>query len=181
MIHHVHTRVERSHQSKYQEVSEILENVTNTLGTSFAYLQLDQVFQANLNFVSSLSVYPIILIIAISIIAILSLYNYQKSGIMEKAQDFLIMRAIGSKSNSLKKILFMESIFVLVPSLLLGLGIGMIVNSLFLTTQVYLPSLSVPFFLFLFLFLIFMIFNFLSLYPIIKKINKFSIKDFSLY
>ncbi|MFX0037747.1 MAG: FtsX-like permease family protein [Candidatus Heimdallarchaeota archaeon] len=166
---------------KYQEVSETIANVTNVLGQNFTYLRLDQVFQANLNFVSSLSVYPILLIIIISIIAILSIYNYQKSGIMEKAQDFLIMRAIGSKTSSLKKILFMESFFVLFPSLLLSLGIGMIINSLFLSKQVYLPPLIVPFVFFLFLFLIFMIFNFLSLFPIIKKINKFSIKDFSLY
>ncbi len=165
----------------YDGISETLENVTNTLGEKFTHLRLDQVFQANINFVSFLSIYPIILIMVISTIAILSLYNYQKSGILEKAQDFLIMRAIGSKTRSLKKILFMESIFVIFPSLLLSLAIGMIVNSLFLFKQVYLPPLYIPFIFFVVLFLIFMIFNFLSLIPIIKKINKFSIKDFSLY
>ncbi|MFX0022656.1 MAG: FtsX-like permease family protein [Candidatus Hermodarchaeota archaeon] len=165
----------------YEGMSEILENVTNSIGEKFTHLRLDQAFQANLNFVSSLSVYPIILIIVISTIAILSLYNYQKSGILEKAQDFLIMRAIGSKTRSLKKILFTESMFVIFPSLLLSLAIGMIVNSLFLFRQVYLPPLYIPFLFFLVLFLIFMVFNFLSLFPIIKKVNKFSIKDFSLY
>jgi ABC-type antimicrobial peptide transport system permease subunit len=165
----------------YEGLSETLENVTNAIGEKFTFLRLDQVFQTNLNFVSSLSVYPIILIMVISIIAILSLYNYQKSGILEKAQDFLIMRAIGSKTKSLKKILFIESIFVLIPSLLLSLGIGMIIDSLFLFKQTYLPPLYIPFLFFLILFIIFMIFNFLSLFPIIKKINKFSIKDFSLY
>ena len=165
----------------YEGLSETLENVTNAIGEKFTFLRLDQVFQTNLNFVSSLSVYPIILIMVISTIAILSLYNYQKSGILEKAQDFLIMRAIGSKTKSLKKILFMESILVLIPSLFLSLGIGMIINSLFLFKQTYLPPLYIPFLFFLILFIIFMIFNFLSLFPIIKKINKFSIKDFSLY
>lgn len=165
----------------YQEIHEIIGNVTNSLGADFTYLRLDQVFHQNLTFVSFMSVYPIILILVISIIAILSLYNYQKSGIMEKAQDFLIMRAIGSKTRSLKKILFIESLFVLIPSLLLSLGIGMIINSLFLFEQVSLPPLFIPFTFFVFLFLIFMIFNFLSLFPIIRKINKFSIKDFSLY
>jgi len=165
----------------YQGIYETLENVTNTIGENFTYLRLDQVFQENLTFVSFLSIYPILLIIVISTIAILSLYNYQKSAIMEKAQDFLIMRAIGSKTRSLKKILFMESIFVLFPSLLLSLGIGMIISSLFLFEQVYLPPLYIPFIFFLFLCFLFMIFNFLSLFPIIKKINKFSIKDFSMY
>ena len=165
----------------YEGLKDHFENVTQSLGVKFSYLRLDQVFQENLTFVGNLTIYPIILIIVISIIAILSLYNYQKSGIMEKAQDFLIMRSIGSKTRSLKKILFMESLFVLVPSLLLSLGIGMIINSLFLFRQVYLPSLYIPFIYFLLLFSIFMIFNFLSLFPIIKKINRFSIKDFNLY
>jgi len=165
----------------YEGIKDHFENVTQTLGENFSYLRLDQVFQENLTFVGNLTIYPIILIIVISIIAILSLFNYQKSGIMEKAQDFLIMRSIGSKTRSLKKILFMESFFVSVPSLSLSLGIGMIVNSLFLFKQVYLPPLYIPFILFLFLFSIFMIFNFLSLFPIIKKINNFSIKDFNLY
>ncbi len=165
----------------FEGIRETLDNVTNSIGEKFTYLRLDQVFQANLNFVSSLSIYPIILIMLISTIAILSLYNYQKSGILEKAQDFLIMRAIGSKTRSLKKILFLESVFVIFPSLILSLGIGMIVNSLFLFEQIYLPPLYVPFLFFIVLFLIFMIFNFLSLIPILKKINKFSIKDFSLY
>lgn len=165
----------------YQGINETLENVTNTIGENFTYLRLDQIFRENLTFVSFLSIYPILLIIVISTIAILSLYNYQKSAIMEKAQDFLIMRAIGSKTRSLKKILFMESIFVLFPSLLLSLGIGMMVSSLFLFEQVYLPPLYVPFIFFIFLCFLFMIFNFLSLFPIIKKINKFSIKDFSMY
>ncbi|MFW9973107.1 MAG: ABC transporter permease, partial [Candidatus Odinarchaeota archaeon] len=165
----------------YQGIIDTLDNVTNSIGEDFAYLTLDNVFQENLIFVSSLSTYPMILIIVISIIAILSIYNYQKSGLMEKAQDFLIMRAIGSKTRSLKKILFMESIFVIIPSLLLSLGIGMILNSLFLFERVFLPPLYIPFIILLFLFIIFTFFNFLSLFPIIKKINKFSIKDFSLY
>jgi ABC-type antimicrobial peptide transport system permease subunit len=165
----------------YQGIIDTLDNFTASLGQEFTYLKLDQVFQENLSFLSFLSIYPILLITAISAVAILSLYNYQKSGIMEKAQDFLIMRAIGSKNRSLKRILFIESIFVLIPSLLLSLGIGMIINSLFLFEQVYLPPLYVPFIFFLILIIIFMIFNFLSLFPIMKKINKFSIKDFSLY
>ncbi|MFX1385792.1 MAG: FtsX-like permease family protein [Promethearchaeota archaeon] len=165
----------------YEGIKDTLENVTQIIGENFTYLTLDQVFQENLTFVRNLSIYPIILIFVISIIAILSLYNYQKSGIMEKAQDFLIMRAIGSKTKSLKKILFIESIFVLIPSLSLSLGIGMIIISLFLFKQVYLPPWYIPFIYFLFLLFIFMIFNLLSLVPIIKQINNFSIKDFEMY
>ncbi|UCD01501.1 MAG: FtsX-like permease family protein [Promethearchaeota archaeon] len=165
----------------YEGIKEDLNNITNTIGENFTYLKLDDIFHDNLNFLSNLSIYPLFLIIFVSMLAIISLYNYQKAGIMEKAKDFLIMRAIGSKTRSLKKILFLESLFVLIPSLLLSLGIGMIINSLFLFGRVYLPPLYIPFIVFLILFIIFMISNFLSLFPIIKKINHFSIKDFSMY
>jgi ABC-type antimicrobial peptide transport system permease subunit len=165
----------------YNEILEDLNNVTNAIGESFTFLKLDQIFNQNLDFLNYLSIYPTFMVILISILAILSLYNYQKSGIMEKAKDFLIMRAIGSKTRSLKKILFMESLFVLIPSLVLSLALGMIINSIFLLSRVYLPPLYIPFMLFIFLFVVFLIFNFLSLFPIIKKFNNFSIKDFNMY
>ncbi|TKJ22664.1 MAG: hypothetical protein CEE43_05390 [Promethearchaeota archaeon Loki_b32] len=165
----------------YNGIKDELDNITQKIGENFTHLRLDNIFQDNMEYLGNLSIYPMLLMIIISIIAIFSLYNYQKAGIMEKAKDFLIMRAIGSKTKSIKKILFLESTFVLMPSLLLSLAIGMIINSLFLFDRVYLPPLYIPFVLFLFLFFIFIIFNFLSLFPLLKKINNFSIKDFSMY
>jgi len=165
----------------YNIIRNIIENVTNSIGENFTFLKLDETFQSNLNYLNNLSIYPISLILVISIVTILSLYNYQKAGIMEKAKDFLIMRAVGSKTRSIKKILFLESLFILLPSLLTSLAIGMIINSLFLFNRVYLPPLYIPFMVFMILFVIFIIFNFLSLFPIIKKINNFSIKDFNMY
>ncbi len=165
----------------YDTIRDSLENISSNIGENFTYLKLDDVFHINLDFLNNLSLYPMILILVISILSILSLYNYQKAGIMEKAKDFLIMRAIGSKTRSLKKILFLESSFILLPSLIVSLGIGMIINSLFLFSRVFLPPLYIPFIFFLVLFTIFIIFNFLSLFPIIKKINNFSIKDFTMY
>ncbi|MFX0104794.1 MAG: FtsX-like permease family protein [Candidatus Hodarchaeota archaeon] len=165
----------------YNQLREDLNNITNAIGEKFTYLKLEEIFYENLGFLSNLSIYPMVMVILISIISILSLYNYQKAGIMEKAKDFLIMRAIGSKTRSLKIILFTESLFVLIPALLLSLGIGMIINSLFLFGRVYLPPLYIPFIVLLIIFLIFMISNFFSLFPIIRKINHFSIKDFSMY
>ncbi len=165
----------------YHQIKEEIESISKNLGVNFSHLRLDHVFQDNLKFLSNLSMYPIFLIIVMSVLAILSLYNYQKAGIMEKSKDFLIMRAIGSKIRSLKKILFIESLFVIIPSLLLSLGIGMVLNSIFLFDRVYLPSLYIPFTLFIVLFVILIIFNFLSLIPIIKKIKDFTIKDFNIY
>ncbi|HEC37550.1 MAG TPA: FtsX-like permease family protein [bacterium] len=100
---------------------------------------------------------------------------------MEKARDFLIMRAIGSKNKSLKRILFLESLFIIIPSLLISLGIGMILNSSVLFARVSLPPVFIPITLFGVLLAIFIFFNYLSLLPIMKKINRFSIKDFEIY
>lgn len=171
----------RLYDNNFNGIQEELNNITNKLGINFSYLKLDDVFNDNLNFLSYLSLYPIILIIIISGLAILSLFNYQKAGIIEKSKDFLIMRAIGSKISSIRKILFAESVFIILPSLLLSLGIGMILNTNFLLSRVYLPPFYIPLIFFIIILGTFMIFNFLSLIPIIKKINYFNIKDFNIY
>ncbi|MHA2269871.1 MAG: FtsX-like permease family protein [Promethearchaeota archaeon] len=165
----------------YEEISSDLNNISVTLGDNFTHLRLDSAFEKNINFISNLSLYPMFLIIVIAVLAVLSLYNYQKGGIIEKARDFLIMRAIGAKNKSLKRILFFESLFVIVPSLLISLSIGMILNSIIIFGRVYLPPIYIPFTVFIIIFLILLLFNFLSLIPIMKKINRFSIKDFDVY
>ncbi|MFX1256379.1 MAG: FtsX-like permease family protein [Promethearchaeota archaeon] len=167
---------------KYDDIKDKLKDIIEeNLGEDFTFQLLDKIFEKNLNSLSTLSLYPIFLIIIIAAISILSLYNYQKAGLIEKAKDFLIMRAIGSKRKSLKRILLLEAFFVIIPSLLLSLGIGMILNSVFLIERVYLPPIYVPFIGIALLFGILIIFNYLSIIPILKKIEKFSIKDFEIY
>lgn len=165
----------------YEEVKNELDNISLTLGTNFTHLKLDATFRKNLSFMSNLSLYPMFLIVVIAILAVLALYNYQKGGIIEKARDFLIMRAVGAKNKSLKRILFFESLFVIIPSLLISLSIGMILNSVIIFGRVYLPPLYIPLTIFTIIMVVFIIFNYLSLIPIMRKINKFSIKDFDLY
>ncbi|MFW9895000.1 MAG: FtsX-like permease family protein [Candidatus Thorarchaeota archaeon] len=165
----------------YEEVKPELDNLTATLGGNFTHLRLDGVFEINLRFISNLSLYPMFLIVMIAILAILSLYNYQKGGIIEKAKDFLIMRAIGAKNKSLKRVLFFESLFIIIPSLLISLGVGMILNSIVIFGRVLLPPIYIPFAVFLITLSVLILFNFLSLIPIMRKINKFSIKDFDIY
>ena len=155
--------------------------INNSLGQGFSYLQLDPIFEKNLNFVSNLGFFPTILIVIMSFVAILSLYNYQKGGIMEKVKDFLVMRAIGAKSKIIRKVLFLEAMYVIIPSLGVSLGVGMILNSIFIFERVYLPNILVPFLFIIILFLAYGLFNTLSLYPIMKKLRKFTIKDFEMY
>lgn len=165
----------------YNMIKDDLINISNNLGSDFIHLKLDAIFKQNLDFLFNLSLLPIILIIILAFITILILYFYQRGGIMQKAKDFLIMKALGSKNKSLKKILFLESLFIIIPALLLSLGIGMLINSIFLFERVYLPPLYLPFILLSFLFVAFIVFNILSLIPVMKKIGKFNIKDFNLY
>ena len=169
-------------RNAYSDIKDELKNLIKVrLGSEFTCKNLDEIFEQNLNYLSSLTLYPIVLIILMAIISILSLYNYQKAGLVEKAKDFLIMRALGSKKKSLKRILFLESLFVIVPSLLLSLALGMLINSIILFDRAYLPPLYFPFIGISILFGVMIIFNLLSLIPIMKKIDSFSIKDFDLY
>jgi ABC-type antimicrobial peptide transport system permease subunit len=167
------------------EYDSVINNIeliiSGNLGDNFIYINLNQTFDENLQFLDNLTLYPAFLIIIMAVISILSLYNYQKGSIIDKAKDFLIMKAVGSKYKNIKKILFLEALYVIIPSLFLSLGIGMILNSLVLFGRVSLPHISTPFIIISLLFVAFLIFNYLSLFPILRKIKKFTIKDFDIY
>lgn len=162
-------------------INNINETIKNKLGTNFTLLVLDGIFNANLNLVYTISQYPAFLIVILAVVGILSLYNYQKGGVIEKARDLLIMRSIGAKKKSLRRMINFEGLYVIIPSILLSLSIGMIFNSIVLFDRVYLPPLYVPFVIVSILLISSIIFNYLSLIPIMRKINRFSIKDFDLY
>lgn len=167
---------------EYNNIKGTIESiVNNNLGLNYSVISLSQTFESNYAFLNSLTFYPSLIIIMMAIISILSLYNYQKGSILEKAKDFLIMRAIGSKYKSIKRILFLEALYILIPSILLSLGIGMILNSTILLYRAYLPHISIPFILGGILFAAFLVFNYLSLFPILRRIKKFTIKDFEMY
>ncbi|MFX0071243.1 MAG: FtsX-like permease family protein [Candidatus Hermodarchaeota archaeon] len=166
----------------YKDIkNDLKEIIKDNLGSDFTFYYLDRIFKKNLDYLSNLTLYPIILIIIMGIVAVLSLYNYQKAGLVEKAKDFLIMRALGTKRKSIKRILFFESLFVIVPSILLSLSIGMILNTTILLERAYLPPLYVPFIGIGILFVLMTVFNSLSLIPIIKKIDQFNIRDMKMY
>ncbi len=167
---------------EYNNIIGTIESIINaSLGENFGFVNLNQVFENNYDFLNNLTLYPTLIIIMMAIISIVSLYNYQKGNILEKAKDFLIMRAVGSKYKSIKRILFLEALYILIPSLLLSLGIGMILNSTILLNRAYLPHIAIPFVIAGILFIAFLIFNYLSLFPILRRIKKFTIKDFDMY
>jgi len=162
-------------------IGEIKLIIQGNLGENFSFVNLNQTFENNYSYLEILTFYPSLLIIMMAIISIFALYNYQKGNVLEKAKDFLIMRAVGAKYKSIKKILFLEAFYMIVPSLLLSMGAGMIINSLVLFDRVYLPNISLPFIIIGLLFIAFLAFNYISLFPILSKIKKFSIKDFDIF
>ena len=167
---------------EYSNVIGDIELIINgNLGSNFSFVNLNQTFKNNYEFLNNLTFYPTLIIIMMAVISIISLYNYQKGNILEKAKDFLIMRAVGSQNKSIKRILFLEAVYIIIPSLLLSLAIGMILNSVILLNRAYLPHISIPFIIGGILFVVFLIFNYLTLFPILRKIKKFTIKDFDMY
>ena len=168
--------------SEYNNVIGDIELIVQgNLGENFSFINLNQTFENNYSYLELLALYPSLIIIMMAIISILALYNYQKGNIIEKAKDFLIMRAVGSKYKSIKKILFLEAFYMIIPSLLLSMGFGMIINSLILFDRVYLPNISLPIIIIGLLFIAFLSFNYISLFPILSKIKKFTIKDFDIW
>jgi ABC-type antimicrobial peptide transport system permease subunit len=108
-------------------------------------------------------------------------YHYQKAGISKKIKDFLIMRAIGNKRGGLKKILFLESFYAIVPSSLLSLAVGMILTRLFLLVRAQTPPLIIPFTILSIIILGFLLISYLSIIPILKKLDKQSICDLAVF
>jgi ABC-type antimicrobial peptide transport system permease subunit len=161
--------------------NDLNDYVTLNLGENFEVMPMTTTFHKNINFVNDLNLIPGFLILILGIISVLSLYNYQKSGIIDKAKDFLIIRALGSKYRNLKRIMFLESLYVIIPALFLSLGVGMILNGIVLFDRVNLPNISVPFLLIGIMMIVFLFINYLSVFPLMKKIKKFSIKDFEIY
>ncbi|MBD3195742.1 MAG: FtsX-like permease family protein [Candidatus Lokiarchaeota archaeon] len=168
-----------------ENFNKIEDNLTSlistTLGAEFNIRSLNPSFTKNIEFVGYLNLFPITIIFIIGLVTFYSFYNFQKGDLMEKLKDFIIMRAIGSKKTNIRKILFLEGTFVLIPSLLIGLIGGMLFNSVFLIDRVSLPPLYVPFLILAVIFVVFMIWNFLSLIPIMKKINQFSLADIKIF
>ncbi|MBY9006933.1 MAG: FtsX-like permease family protein [Candidatus Lokiarchaeota archaeon] len=172
----------KTNYSCYNAIKDELDLIlANNLSMEFISMDLDSIFNNNLKFIDKLGLYSLIIIILICIISVFSLYDLHKGDLTEKLKDLIIMRAIGSRIRNIRRILFMEGIFTLIPSILSSLAGGMIISSLFLSDRVYLPPLIIPFMLFSFIFILFIVLNYIILIPITKNIKKLSFKDITLF
>jgi ABC-type lipoprotein release transport system permease subunit len=168
--------------NSYDQVKNQLEsNISIYLGPDFTHIRLEADFEKNLAFLDYLSSYSVFLIILTSIVSIFSLYHFQKGDLSEKLKDFLIMRAIGSKLTNIGKILFFEGFFILVPSVLASLAGGMIINTVFLFERIALPPIGIPFLLAGIVIGALLILNLVVLIPILKRINKSSLRELKIF
>ncbi|GAG55093.1 unnamed protein product, partial [marine sediment metagenome] len=64
------------------EFDNVIDNIeliiSGNLGGNFTYINLNQTFDENLQYLNNLTLYPAFLIFVMAVISILSLYNYQK-------------------------------------------------------------------------------------------------------
>ena len=166
----------------YNSIKDQLNMIlSDNLGDNFISMELNDVFSRNLILIRTLNIYSLILIILTFIVSLFSFYDLQKGDLTEKLKDLMIMRAIGSKIRNIRRILFLEGMLALIPSLISSLAGGMIISSLFLTDRVYLPPLYIPFLLIGILLTLFIALNYVILVPITKNLKKLSFKDITLF
>ncbi|MBN1215386.1 MAG: ABC transporter permease [Candidatus Lokiarchaeota archaeon] len=172
----------KTNSSCYNDIKEELDLIlANNLGSNFISKDLNNVFNENLNFIDKLGIYNLIIIIFVFIVFVFSLFDLQKGDLTEKLKDLTIMRAIGSKIKNIRRILFIEGIIALIPSILTSFAGGMILTSLFLTDRIYLPSINIPLILIGFIFILFIILNYIVIIPLTKNIKKLSFRVATLF
>lgn len=166
-----------SPQNLNYNLDQINTIITENLGEEYTYIKLNSSFQKNLAFVNVLTIFNGILLISTSIISLFSIYQFQKGELTEKLRDFFIMHALGSKIKNIKRILFFQGIFVIIPALSISLAGGLFLNLFFLfdRTIIDMPSIVVPLSIYGILLLIFTLLNYLVLTPLSKKIEQSSI------
>lgn len=158
-------------------IDDLERNVEEYLGPEFTIINLNPTFNKNIDFISSLIIYPISVGISILLVALLSLVNYQKVNLLENTKDFIIMKAIGATDDSIKKILFMEGIFILIPAIIYGYILGIFLNTIFIFRNPKPLSLLLFTILIPILLVVLVLVNFLSINIPMRKISKFRIED----
>jgi len=112
-----------------------LKRLKNALTEEYADdYTVSSVFDRNKDLFSAMKLEKIAMIIMLSIIILLGCFNIISSLLMlvtEKVQDIGILRAIGGKSRSLKRIFAMQGLFIGIFSTLAGAVCGTVLSILF--------------------------------------------------
>lgn len=165
----------------YEIENSLKKIIEKNLGVEFTCINLENILKKNHDYLNSLIFYPLIIIIIISLMALVSVHFYQNGTLPGKSNDLLIMKYIGVQQKSLKKILFFENIFLLLPALVLGLSLSMILLTTILLDRISLPSVLLPFFSFMIVLVIMTILNLISCNALIPKLKSYSLKTNEFY
>jgi ABC-type antimicrobial peptide transport system permease subunit len=114
--------------ANYASVLAKIQGNLATANSDFSAVDLNQVLNQNVNFLSSLwSVVMFLPIFALAS-AVLCLISYLMMAIDEQHQEFAILRATGGKPRAIITILAVQSLIVLLSSFALGSSIGIIIT-----------------------------------------------------
>ncbi|MHA1730332.1 MAG: ABC transporter permease [Promethearchaeota archaeon] len=126
------------------ELASLREVVRSMLGENFTVISLERTFNDNLAALRVVELTYLTLIAVLILIGSYSIYEYQKASLETKMRDFAIMKALGASRGRVLRILFIEGLFIVLPSVFLALGVSMLFTQFFLITDATLPSIAVP-------------------------------------
>ncbi len=121
--------------TNYAQIANQIQNKMHSINPDLTVVELNQVTQQNINFLSSL--WGIILFLPAFALAAatLCLISFQMLTIDEQHQEFAILRATGGKPKTIIAILAVQSLTVLLASFAVGVSLGTIICILILTAN----------------------------------------------
>jgi ABC-type antimicrobial peptide transport system permease subunit len=121
--------------ANHSEVLAQIKSEVSKADVDFSVFELDEVRQQNLGFLSSVWAAVMLLPLFALTSATLCLIGYSMLAVDEQRQEFAVLRIMGVKPKTVVSILAVQSIFVLISSLSVGVSIGIIITLVILMSQ----------------------------------------------
>jgi ABC-type antimicrobial peptide transport system permease subunit len=123
-------------------LAEIKEKVQK-VNPQFSVFEPDEVLNSNLDFLGSLWSTITLLPVFTMASAALCLIGYMMLAVDEQRQEFAILRAFGAKPKRVILILAIQSVIVLLSSLVVGISLGVIITLLILVPNPVVTSITI--------------------------------------
>ena len=128
------------------ERSSVLVQITkevSRVNSDFSVFELNGVLQENLDFLGSAWSTVMLLPLFTLTSAVLCLIGYTMLAVDEQRQEFAVLRAIGTKSETVIAILGLQSVIVLLSSFAIGISLGVIITLMILMPQPTVTSFTI--------------------------------------
>jgi ABC-type lipoprotein release transport system permease subunit len=128
------------------ERSSILTEITsevNRVNSDFSVFELNGLLQENLDFLGSTWSTVMLLPLFTLTSAALCLIGYTMLAVEEQRQEFAVLLAMGTKSETVIAILGVQSVIVLLSSFAIGISLGVIITLMILMPQPVVTSFTV--------------------------------------